>query len=161
MINRSFNKGMSLAEVVVAATVITVFVGALVGVYNLHMKVVFGGAKNVKAVFLAEEGLEAVKYLRNISWSTNIASLSTNTDYYLAWQNGKWESTTNNLYIDGLFERKFRLEPVSRNSQSDIVSSGGTTDPNILKLIVTVSWSDASATTTRAVSTYITNLFDN
>jgi hypothetical protein len=156
-----YSKGMSLAEVVIAATVITVFMAALVGLYNFHMRVIFGSARQVKATFLAEEGLEAIKYLRNLSWSTYIAQTPVDTDLFIAWHNGKWTTTTDNIYIDGLFERKIVLSPVERNAQSNIVSSNGTLDPNVKKLTVTISWSDGAATTTRSVSTYITNLFDN
>jgi type II secretory pathway pseudopilin PulG len=155
------NKGVSLVEVIVSATIITVFLSALVSLYNLQMNVIFRSARQVKATFLAEESIEAVKYMRDVSWNSYISPLSSNVDYYLVWQSGKWDTTTTNTYIDGLFERKMTLFPVSRDAQSNIVSSGGTLDPNTKKLTTTISWREGSATSTKVVSTYVSNLFDN
>lgn len=158
---KKYNRGMSLVEIVVAATIITTFLGALVGVYTLHMKAIFGSAKQVKAVFLAEETMEALKYLRNVSWSQNIYNLSTNTDYFLVWQNNRWEITTTNTFIDSLFERKFVLEDGRRDAQNNIIESGGTADINIKKITVSVSWLEGQATTTKVLKTYMANIFDN
>lgn len=155
------NRGMSLAEIVVAATIITVFVVALAGVYNLHLKSIFAAPRQVKASFLNEEGVEAVKYLRNLSWSTYIAPLSLETDYFLVWQNNRFEITTDNTYIDSLFERKVVLSEVLRDAQSNIVDAGGTPDANIRKVTVTTSWREGNATSTKHLTTYMTDLFDN
>ncbi len=155
------DKGMSLAEIVIAATIITVFVAALAGVYNLHLKSIFSAPRQVKASFLNEEGIEALKYLRNLSWSTNIEPLSLETDYFLIWQNGRYELTTTNTYVDGLFERKVVLSEVLRDAESNIVESGGTPDSTIKKITVTTSWREGSATSTKHLITYMTNLFDN
>lgn len=155
------NRGMSLAEVVIGASVITVFLSALVGLYNLQLKVIFSSAREVKAGFLDEEGQEAIKYLRNISWTNNIAPLTVGTTYHLVWQNGKWETGNTANYIDSLFDRAIVLEAVGRDGVSNIVASGGTADPNIRKVTVTTSWQEGPATSTRVISTYLTNLFDN
>mgnify|MGYP001600702618 FL=1 len=152
---------MSLAEVVIAATVITVFLTALVGLYNLQLKVIFGSARQIKAGFLGEEGQEGVKYLRNLSWSANIVPLTTGATYRLVWQEGKWAVTSSGAYIDGLYDRTIVFDSVERDAQSNIVSSGSTVDPNIRKVTVTTSWLERSATSTRVLTTYLVNLFDN
>ncbi|MEK7194327.1 MAG: hypothetical protein AAB660_01385 [Patescibacteria group bacterium] len=154
-------KGMSLAEVVIAATVITVFLTALVGLYNLHLKVIFSSARQIKAGFLGEEGQEGIKFLRNISWSINIAPLTTGATYRLAWEGGKWVVISTGGYIDGLYDRTIVFDSVQRDAQSNIVSSGGTVDPNIRKVTVTTSWLERTATSTRVLTTYLVNLFDN
>jgi prepilin-type N-terminal cleavage/methylation domain len=154
-------QGMSLVEVVVASTIITVFVVALIGVYNLHLKSIFAAPRQVKASFLNEEGVEAVKYLRNLSWGTHINPLSLETEYFLVWQNNRYELTTTNTYVDSLFERKIIFSEVLRDAQSNIVEVGGTVDSNIKKVVVTTSWREGSATSTKHITTYIADLFDN
>ncbi|MHB1330477.1 MAG: type IV pilus modification PilV family protein [Minisyncoccota bacterium] len=155
------NRGMTMAEVLVAASVISIFVVALVGVYNLQLKETLGGAREIKASFLAEEGLEVVKFLRNDSWDTNIATLNTGSDYFLVWQDDRWGIVTNNVYVDNLYERKVVLSEVMRDANSNIVESGGTVDEDVKKVVVSVSWKEGNATSTRALTTYITNLFNN
>lgn len=158
---KSLNRGMSLAEVVIASTIITTFLVALVGVYSVHLRSIFGNSNLVKSSFLNHQSIEAIKFLRNVSWGENIAPLSLDTDYYLVWQNNRFELTTTNTFIDEKFERKVVLSQVLRDAQSNIVEVGGSIDPNIKKLVVTTSWSDRGATTTRSITTYIANLFDN
>lgn len=155
------NRGMTMAEVLVAASVITVFVAALVGVYNLQLKEIFGGSKEIKASLLAEEGIEAVKFLRNDSWSSNIATLSTGSDYFLSWQVDGWDIVTTNNYVDGLYERKIVFYEVMRDMNSNIVESGGSVDSDTMKVEVSVSWNEGTATSTRVLTTYVANLFDN
>lgn len=161
MMKGKYSYGMSLVEVVIAATVITVFMAALVGLYSLHMRVILSNPRQVKATFLAEETLEAVKYMRNVSWAENIAPLSLDTDYYLVWQSGKWSTSTENILIDDQFERRVVLEEVERGSNNDIVESGGTPDPDARKVTAYISWMEAGATTTKSISTYLTDLFEN
>lgn len=155
------NRGMSLAEIVVAATIITTFIAALVGVYNLHLKTIFASSRLVKASFLNTETVEVLKHLRDLSWVENIASLTPNTEYFLAWQNNRFEPTTSNVFIDGLFERKFVVEEVLRDAQSNIVESGGSLDQNIKRIVITTSWQERNATTSKVLTTYIANLLDN
>ncbi len=153
-------RGLTLVEVLVSTSIILVFFLALVTVYNTYLKLARANIDSVKAVFLAEEGIEAMKILRDSSWTNKIIPLVTGTNYYLVFNNGMWTTNTTNTYIDSTFERKINIHPVSRNSSTDeIVTSGGVNDPNTKLLTVTVSWNNRGATTSKAISTYITNLF--
>ncbi len=150
-----YNKGMSLLEVVIGSAVLLSLV-SLIAVYGVHLRIALSTTPKMEAVLLAEEGLEAVRFMRDSGWSTKIATLTSNTPYYLYLSGSGWVSTTTNTYIDSIFERKFILSDVYRNGTSDIVSSG-TLDANTKKVSVSVSWSDHGATTTTALYTYLTN----
>src|SRR3989344_2255522 len=80
--NFKMSRGLTLVEVLIATSIITVFLVALFGVHSLYLKTAFSNGDIIKAAQLAEEGLEAIKFLRNTSWESNIAPLSLDTDYY-------------------------------------------------------------------------------
>jgi prepilin-type N-terminal cleavage/methylation domain-containing protein len=155
-------KGLSLIEVLVATSIILIFFTALVSVYNSYLRSARTNINTIKAVYLADEGIEAVKFLRDSSWSTNIAPLTSGGTYYLTFATTTWNVSNSNLFIDGVFERKFSVTNVNRDPVTfDIVSSGGAIDYDTKLVNVSVSWAVNGATTTKTVSTYITNLFAN
>jgi len=159
----SLSDGLTLVEVLVATAIILAFLTTLVSVHNIYLRSLTANVDLVKATYLAEEGIEVVKGLRDKSWSSNIASLTNGTPYYLNFSTSTsvWSTTTVVSTIDNRFYRTATLSAVNRDSSSDITTSGGTLDLNIRKVNVTVSWNDTGATTTRSIDTYITNLFAN
>jgi len=102
-----------------------------------------------------------MRFLRDSSWSANIAPLSLDVDYGLVFDAGVWQVTADNIWVDNTFERTITLSTVYRDSSGDIVSLGGTLDPDTLLLVSNVSWSNRGATTTKSISTYLTNLSDD
>lgn len=145
-------QGLSLVEVIIASAIILFLAVVLVSANLAYFKSAGTNLKNVKAIYLAEEGVEAVNFLKNKAW----AGLGTvGTDYYLLWNGTTWLSTTTPNVIDQLYRRKFVTESVNRDASSDITVSGGTPDANTRKLTVSVSWTDASGTTTKTLSAYL------
>ena len=57
--------GFSLVEVLLSATIFSMLVVALVGVLSLGEEASVLGGKRVQAVFFSEEGLEAVRNIRD------------------------------------------------------------------------------------------------
>jgi prepilin-type N-terminal cleavage/methylation domain-containing protein len=159
MSHRTSQKGFSLIEVVVSASVLSVFIVSIVVVFQTLLVYSSTTIKHTQASFLAEEGLEAVKSMRDQDWDTHIASLSSGTTYYLQY-GSVWTSTQTPQYVDS-FLRSFTIENVSRDGGGSIVDSGGTNDPNTKKVTATVEWFYKNATSTRTLSTYITNLHAN
>lgn len=155
---RENEKGFSMVEVVLATSIILGFLLALFSINNLYLKTALSNTDSMKATFLAEESLEAMRFLRDLSWHNNIQQLSTTTDYNLVFESNLWKATTTVRYVDSIFEREVALDDVYRNSSSDIVSTGGTADPNTRLIIATVSWFNGSATTTKSISTYLSNI---
>lgn len=155
-------KGFGLVEVVVAAALISLVIGSIVGATTTFLQTSTKNTSNIKAGFLLEEGVEAIKVMRDASYGTYIASLTSNTPYYLYWASGTWRATTSTSTIDSKFYRTIKLSDVYRDASDDI-SNSGTLDSGTKKATVTVSWFDPlqSATTSKTLVTYITNLFDN
>lgn len=116
----------------------------------------------LRAAFLAEEGLEAVRILRDTSFTANIAPLNLAQDYYLTFTAGAWQlGATPAPLVDNIFDRRVVLSAVYRDSSDAITTTGGTLDPNTKKITVQVSWSHRGRQATNAISTYLTNLFSN
>ena len=137
------NKGLSLVEVVIASAIILAAVLVLLGVHSLYLKVALSNSNTVKAAYLAEEGIENVRFLRDSGWTTNISNLT---------------STTTS--VDG-FVRVVTLATVRRDASGDIVTSGGSIDLNTKLVTSSVSWWAVTATTTKSISTYLTDIYDN
>lgn len=154
------NKGFGLIEIVVGVSIISICLFGLAAISELSLKAMNEALKSTKASFLLEEGMEAVKILRDAGWSPNLASITTGEKKYLNFNGVGWQSTSSNLYVDGVFERSFILENVYRDLNDDITLSG-TLDPDIRKITVSVVWYGRKGTTTRQIEGYITNLFDN
>ncbi|MFH1170150.1 MAG: hypothetical protein V1704_01155 [Candidatus Vogelbacteria bacterium] len=155
-------KGFTMLEILIGASIITAsFLGVLT-VFDRLLQASRSMVELSQATTLLEEGLEVGRIFRDQSW-INLANWPSGTEYYLIWNgsSGRWATSTVNVFLDGKFERKIGLTNVNRDDTTkDIVSSGGTIDVNTKLLTATVAWSDSGATTTKTLSTYLTNLFN-
>lgn len=157
-------RGFGLLEIVIATSLISGTLFSLAFVFLLANKLETRASNQVRANFLAEEGLEALRFLRDTSWSANFASLNTGTTYYPLFNSGgpSWSITTSNPgFIDGLYARSFTVASVNRDASDNIVSSGGTLDPNTKEFRVSVSWQERGVYSTTTVSTYLSDIFQN
>lgn len=153
------SRGFGLIEIVVGAAVLSLSLLGISAYYQQALNVSQRTGNFVRAGFLMEEGIEVAKFFRDTSW-TNISGFTSGATYYLLWGGSTWATTTTNTFVDGMFERKLVISNVSRDSNDDIVSSGGTLDAGTKKATVSVSWNEKGATTTKSVSTYLTNFFN-
>ncbi|MBI2639427.1 MAG: hypothetical protein HYW90_00845 [Candidatus Sungbacteria bacterium] len=155
-------RGFGLIEVVVGAALVTLFLFGIAEVGKLGSRLVDDAGERLQAAFIIEEGIDAVRGIRDSGWSNGILPLVADTDYWLFFEGTRWtHSTSSRPFIDGKFDRRLQLSQVQRDASDDIVLNGGTNDPNTRKVAVSVSWQERGATTTMSVSTYITNLFNN
>jgi len=145
----------------VVASIILVFVVALFGAYAFYLRISFENLHRAQATFIAEEGIESIKILRDQSWSEKIALIPFGETYRITWNEGLVELALGASYIDGMFDRTIVFEEVGRDSNGDIVEQGGTPDEGTRKLTVNISWFSRNATTTKSMSTYVTDLFGN
>ncbi|MCX6731800.1 MAG: type II secretion system protein [Candidatus Parcubacteria bacterium] len=159
MLYKNKEKGFTLLEVVVGLGILSFIIFGLFLVSQISLRIVNASTRNTQAIFLMEEGVEAVKVLRGLSWESNIKLLNNETSYYLNFSNNTWQSTTTPVFTDG-FERKFVSENVYRDANDDI-AAGGNPDPDTKKITIFVSWPETNGTTTKSVSTYIANIFKN
>lgn len=150
LVNKKY--GMSLVEVVIAAAIILLISAALVAGNLAYIKTASINLKTTKAIYLLEEGVEVVNYLKNQSWN-NLGSVGTN--YFLFWTGSAWVATTSPIVIDQLYTRKFLTETVNRDVNQDIVTVGGTLDINTRKLTVTVDWLSNNGQETKSLISYV------
>jgi hypothetical protein len=158
----SFKKGSGIVEILVGVFIFTIVLGSLIIASNMYLSGASENLRSAKGSYLAEEGIEAVKIMRDTSWDT-ISALSTTTNYYLSWDNSSstWKSTITATTTDSIFIRTFRLYPVYRNSDgksTTTIASGYTVDLYTKIVTVSVSWKNKNATTTKTLSTYITDI---
>lgn len=150
---------MTIVELVVAVAIVAVFVVVVANSYAVLLRLAFSNTQKIKAVFLLEDTLEAVKFLKTANWQEHIQPLQSESDYFLSFNGNSWAVSDENVFIDGLFERKFILEDVYRDGAGQIVDpASGNLDESTKKVTAFVSWQKGSATTTRLMSTYIAEL---
>lgn len=154
--------GMSLIEVVIGSSIILTGILATINAYSTYIKFALQNENNLQAAYLLEEGYEAVGLLRDQGWTSNIASLSATTTYYLAWNASttQWTATTAPQYVDGTFTRSFTVSPVNRDG-NDRIAQSGTDDPGTKRIDVSVVFYKEHATTTATSSGYIADIYGN
>lgn len=154
----SMKRGMGLVEVLVAVFIFTIILSSLILVSNMYLSGAGDNLRLTQAAYLAEEGIEAVKIIRDKSW-VDISNLTGQT-YYLNFNTASstWQATTTKIDIDN-FSRSFILEGVVRGGDGDILDSG---TPNLndktRKLTVSVSWLGKTGNITKSLKTYITDI---
>jgi Tfp pilus assembly protein PilV len=161
--NTHFTRGIGLIEVIVGSAIIVVGIVALINAFTIYFKYALANDKNTQAAYLEEEGLEAMSYLRDYSWTSKIINLSTTTTYYLAWSSAAsyWNTTTTPQYIDGTFLREIVLADVKRDASDKISTTSGTYDQNTKQVTATLKYFQGHGTTTQSMTTYISNLYGN
>lgn len=151
--------GFALAEILVASFIVAISLFGLLGASQHFLSLARETNRTVQANLLLKEGLEALRSMRDESYTTYIGGLTPGTTYYLYWNGSAWRSTTTSQTV-GEFNRSFVQASVSRDTNDDIVTSGGTNDTHTKKLTVTVSWTNSrQGTTSKTLSTYLTNYF--
>ena len=132
--NRNRNRGSSLLEVIMAIGLFAIITSNIVVLYlgafssNLHDK------EKLEATAYLIEGTEALRSIKDFNFSN-----LTNGTYGLSKANGYWE-LLGSSDINGQFTRAVTISDVRRDSNCDIVASGGTPDPNSKFANVQINW---------------------
>lgn len=156
------NRGFGILEIVISVGIISVAIFALLGTTASFLRLARDTTHKVQANNLLNEGLEAVRTIRDGGYTDNISSLGTGELYSLYFNDvsNLWEATTTVSEIDGIFTRSFQIDDVYRDAQDDI-SPTGISDGNTKKVTVFVTWEAISGDlATTSVSGYVTNLFN-
>jgi Tfp pilus assembly protein PilV len=159
------SKGISLVEIVIATSIISVTLLVLISVYSSVAKYSLNNVKTLKATQLTEEAVEVLKYLRDSGYTRNINSLTRGTRYRLYFDilvnSGTWTTTTSPILLEEKYDVNFILSDVYRDNNFNVVTSGGSIDASSTKATVNVSWRDNGATSTKVIETYLFNIFNN
>ena len=153
-------KGASIIEILIVIAIIVIALTSLLGVATFSLRISTLMRETNQANNLSQEVMEAVRNFRDgTSWDVDgFGKLATSTDYYpqATSSPSKWQLVQGIENIDG-FTRKVVFEDVMRDSNSNIVESGGTYNPNTKKVIVTVSWKERGREHKLEIFTYLTN----
>lgn len=154
------SRGFALIEVMIACALVATVTITLLSFAEKGLGLSSRSLRQVQATLIAEEGAEAVKTIRDANW-TNISGLTLNTNYYLSYNNSTdvWSLSTTPNSIDNIFTRSIVFNSVNRDSNNDIVTTGGTTDAGTIKVTVTVSWLSTEGANSKVLTLYIANIF--
>lgn len=127
--------GFSLVELMLAGALFTLFASGVVEVILTGLENNRLGEETTIATEYASEGIEAVRSIRAKNFDDLTLSDATGIDR----DSGDWRfAGSENTH--GKYTRVIAVEPVNRDGNGDIDEHGGDTDPDTLKVIVTVSW---------------------
>lgn len=149
-------RGVTLIEVIVAISliaIIVIVVGLSVTTYVTAREQLLN---DLKAMYLAEEGYEIIRALRDEDWNI-IDSFVVGNVNYLKISPSDIDVGGGPELIDGQFSRSFVVQPVARNANDDIVSSttpGSVIDTGAREIHVSVSGPSGISTFT----TILTNI---
>lgn len=153
--------GFSLVELMVAISLSAIILIGMTQAVVVAVDTTERERHITEALHLAEEGIEAVRAMRNSSWAANIQPLTNNLDYYVVTSGNNWSLTNANQgLLFGQYDRVIQFAQVLRDI-NDNISASGTADPDSRKMIVTVGWRERNATTTVVLETYLMNFLKN
>lgn len=149
--------GFSVLEVIIAVAVFMIFsTGAILTVaqsYNANRL----GEENTVATQFAAEGIEAVKSIKDRSFSglTNFNSVGLQRNTPGNYWEFKTEGSNNILEK---YTRTIKVENVNRDGSGNIVASGGTPDADTKKVTSTVTWNfNTARPETTSLITYLSD----
>ncbi len=149
-------RGVTAIEVAVGVSIASLILIFTMQSLSLFINTGRTVSEKTKAVYLAEDGIEIVRYIRDDSWNT-VSALSTSATHYLNVTSSALVFTSTPEVIDG-YTRSFRISNVYRNSSDDIVASttsGATADTQSKYIEMRVVGGTPVATT--SIMTILTN----
>lgn len=135
---KKFSRGFSLVELIVALGIFGIVASGVLYVVINSYRNYYGVGDRQVVVRFAQEGMEAVKSIRDNSWQSFVAAADDN-NHGVVKTNGLWQfsGTSNTL---GALTRTIVINAVSRDAGGNI-DNGVNYDPNTKKVTVTVSGS--------------------
>lgn len=122
MIRLNEKSGVTLVEVVIGIAIISISLITIGLSINTFAAARNALLNNLKTTYLAEEGYELIRAVRDKNWNT-IDALTINSTHYLDVSGVAPTITATPEVIDTNFRRRFVVRNVYRNASDDIVSS--------------------------------------
>jgi len=162
-------KGFGLVEILIAAAIVGVALTSLAGVVASAFRVTDTDVSRVQASFLAAEGLEVARILRDAGWQENIAPRERGTPYYPVFNAvaGAWTLAEESPgAVDGVFTPTVVFDDVyRRTADDDIVLAGDPApkeiDTGTIEVTSSVLWSGRAGMEETKVRTYLADIFGN
>ncbi len=158
----TWQRGFSLIEIIIGTAMLTAILVSVSSYYKKVLDVSQNTTRHIQSGYLLEEGFESAKLLRDLGWTSKVATLSTTTTYYFYWNGTQWTATTTAQTVENVFTRSFVVRDVKRDG-SDNIATAGTYDSGTKKFIISVAWAKkgGGGVATDTAETYVTNLFNN
>jgi type II secretory pathway pseudopilin PulG len=135
---KNLKKGFSIIELILAASIFSLTISAFAGAVIYGQTGSIQPGNRARAIFLAQEGLEAVRNIRD----NNFSNLNGGS-YGIEIQNDRWELVADPDVIDNFFTREITISVVDEDTLS--VTSG-------------ISWEEMFRGESNVVlTTYLTN----
>src|SRR3989344_6149323 len=148
--------GYGIIEVLIGAAVVSISFFSISAVFQRSLQINRENTRALQAAFLLEEGIEAMRTIRDRGWTANIASIPVGATRFFYFDGDSWEVVTSTTVVDGI-TRSFSVANVYRDGTNDI-SETGTLDPDTRKIIERVLWERNGSTTSRSLTSLITNI---
>lgn len=116
-------KGVTVVEVMISLFIFSLVLVFVFQTFTLFFQAQERALLHTKALFLAEEGIEILKYIRDDDWA-DIDGRTVGTRYYLSVATSSVAITTTPEVIEGRFTRSFILRAGYRSVTNDLVPSG-------------------------------------
>lgn len=148
--------GFGLIEIVVTLALIGTLFAATSQLLALTINQQRVAENDSRAVFLAQDAIEAAKNMRTRSWEA-LEALANDTEYHPAIVSGEWRFDEGAETISPNFTRSVRFFPVLRDINGEIVEIGGTHDDTMRKVVATVTWPYRDGQRSNAIASYLTD----
>ncbi len=146
--------GFSTVEAILAASVLALLITALAGSYLYGEEATALAGTRRRAVFLAEEALEAMRNIRDSAWNELHYNQST-----VEIDANQWEfSGEGSTDVVDIFTRTITFADVCRDGSDAIAACPAVyTDPHMKQATASVDWTTGNTPRSVSASTYITN----
>jgi len=151
--------GFGLLEIIIAIGITSITFVAIAGVAATTLKNIRENENSEKALFYAQEGIEAVRAVKDKGWVANIGTLTFGASYHPAISGSSW-SLASGAETIGIFTRTIVISNVSRDPGTKDIEqtyNAGNNNTNTKKVTSTVSWPGKSI----YLTAYITNILGN
>lgn len=150
------NSGAVLIELIVSLAVFMIIVAGVFSTLLGSLRDTVDNKSQTEGHFLAQEGIEAVKSIRDNDWLDLADGTHGLTD-----GSGYWDFQGVSETI-GDYTRSITIEGVNRDVSGDIVTSGGSLDPRTKKITTTIDWIGIASAQSIITESYLTdwNVFD-
>lgn len=156
-----FQQGFGLIEITISIAILGVAIFSMFQLAAFSLKYMERIEVKTKAYYLGQEAIEAVRFLRDTGWTTNIKNIPLNTNFYPEILQGKWVlSASDPGVIDNLYTRYVFFNAVYRDA-NDNIAAVGNLDQNTKKITVKVTWQDEAQNQEAVIATYLTNFSNN
>lgn len=137
---------------IVATGVLAIIFTSGFQVFRLSLKVVDRAQNYTKAEIIARDLVELTVSKRNEDWN----SLAPGQYYFLEDPIEGFVFTSGTESI-GIFDRYITISEVERDGNGQIVTTGGTVDPNTFKAVANVGWATSGKDFEVELVQYLTN----